>query len=362
MPDERIKDLAVHATEFASDDYIALDGTTNGTRNMTAANLLKLTAQNSLAGNLAPAYDNATGAVAGHLYMHEGKSWVCKENTSGDFDSSKFYELPVANVLPSKSVDEILTAESWIDGYGVVASSEQSFCPLGELWASQTQSATGYISLPSILDGKLSFLECVLAVRSLFGLCFYDSNKNVICGVPHPNQDYYGTKHRTVEIPVNAAFVRFSCTTTEKDNFFANVTSGIKLGVDDVNEKIGNQYKLINIASDVSFIDGKFVVVRSDVGPVGSVVDSTYQSATDFIKIQPPIMNGLLQYLNGVIPNSNIGGGLVFYDTDYNAICGVPEEAGSSIGVKENVVEIPNGAVYVRCTIPTAYKTDFLHI
>lgn len=49
MADKRIKDLTNTATDFASDDYIALDGTTNGSRKMKNDKLQQLVAQNSFA-------------------------------------------------------------------------------------------------------------------------------------------------------------------------------------------------------------------------------------------------------------------------------------------------------------------------
>lgn len=53
----RINALGNTVTDFASDDYIALDGATNGSRKMKNDSLLKVTAQNALAGNVAPAFD-----------------------------------------------------------------------------------------------------------------------------------------------------------------------------------------------------------------------------------------------------------------------------------------------------------------
>lgn len=39
MANTRIKDITTSATSTASDDYLALDGSTNGTRKITPANL-----------------------------------------------------------------------------------------------------------------------------------------------------------------------------------------------------------------------------------------------------------------------------------------------------------------------------------
>lgn len=72
----RINALGNTATDFASDDYIALDGTTNGSRKMANGMLLEKTAQNALAGNVAPAFDptrdNTNPYKAGEKVIYNG--------------------------------------------------------------------------------------------------------------------------------------------------------------------------------------------------------------------------------------------------------------------------------------------------
>lgn len=85
----RINALGNTATDFASDDYIAIDGTTNGSRKMKNDSLLKVTAQNALAGNVAPAFDptkpNDAGGYAyyaNEIVAYQGATYKFKVNHS----------------------------------------------------------------------------------------------------------------------------------------------------------------------------------------------------------------------------------------------------------------------------------------
>ena len=92
MADKRIKDLTNTAAEsdIASGNYFALDGSA-GTKKLNSTTLLTKTAQNALAGNVAPAFvPNETNAVAGMPYVYGGQLYVAKENYNGDWDTSKF--------------------------------------------------------------------------------------------------------------------------------------------------------------------------------------------------------------------------------------------------------------------------------
>lgn len=87
----RINALGNTATDFASDDYIAIDGATNASRKMKKDSLLKVTAQNALAGNVAPAFvPNETNAKAGMPYIYGGELYVAKEDYNGIWNASKF--------------------------------------------------------------------------------------------------------------------------------------------------------------------------------------------------------------------------------------------------------------------------------
>ena len=93
-----IHSLSDTATDFASDDYIALDGTTNGSRKMNKDDLLKVTAQNALAGNVAPAFNPTRTSEnpykAGDYVSYEGKTYIFKVDHYGAWNASDVYEKP----------------------------------------------------------------------------------------------------------------------------------------------------------------------------------------------------------------------------------------------------------------------------
>jgi hypothetical protein len=96
----RINALGNTATDFASDDYIALDGTTNGSRKMSKDDLLERTAQNALADNVAPEFvPNSTNAVANMPYIYGGMLYISKEDYNGVWNPSKFLSTNIASML-----------------------------------------------------------------------------------------------------------------------------------------------------------------------------------------------------------------------------------------------------------------------
>ena len=97
---KRIKDWAVSITSFRNGDVIPVDGP-NGTAKMGKDDLLKLTAQNALAGNVAPAFDHTKANDSdGFAYyineevIHNGKLYrFIANHTSGAWDPSQVKEI-----------------------------------------------------------------------------------------------------------------------------------------------------------------------------------------------------------------------------------------------------------------------------
>ena len=58
-----------------------------------------MTYAQNVAHSIAPEYNGTTGAVAGKFYMHEGSLHLCKTDTSGDWDASKFTAVKVGDEL-----------------------------------------------------------------------------------------------------------------------------------------------------------------------------------------------------------------------------------------------------------------------
>jgi len=96
-----ISRLATTVTSFASGDYFAVSNTTNGARKMSKDTLLELTAQNALAGNVAPAFvPNSTTTVAGLPYIYNGLLYVAKEAYQGPWDANKFEVSDIYDAIP----------------------------------------------------------------------------------------------------------------------------------------------------------------------------------------------------------------------------------------------------------------------
>lgn len=96
----RIKDLGNTATDFAIDDYIAIDGTTNGSRRLKNTILLELSAQNAIAGNIAPDFDdtrtNDNKYIAGKdIVSYKGKIYIFKNDHYGAWNGSDVVAIDV---------------------------------------------------------------------------------------------------------------------------------------------------------------------------------------------------------------------------------------------------------------------------
>lgn len=81
MAFKRIKDWATSITAFRTGDVIPVDGP-DGTAKMSKDDLLQLTAQNTLAGSVAPAFDEAVSYVPKTSVVAEGKAVTFVTNHS----------------------------------------------------------------------------------------------------------------------------------------------------------------------------------------------------------------------------------------------------------------------------------------
>jgi hypothetical protein len=105
-----IHSLTDTATEsdIASGNYFALDGSA-GTKKLNSTTLLTKTAQNALAGNVAPAFvPNETNAVAGMPYVYGGTLYVAKEAYQGPWNANKFVSLDIGYIIRTSGVVERL--------------------------------------------------------------------------------------------------------------------------------------------------------------------------------------------------------------------------------------------------------------
>lgn len=111
---KRFRQLTQTATDadFAEGNYFGVD-TPSVTKKVPVNLIAKQssvaalqTKMGNISASIAPEYNGTTGAVAGRLYMHEGSLYRCIENTIGDFDSSKFDEVPASDAFFDKGAQK----------------------------------------------------------------------------------------------------------------------------------------------------------------------------------------------------------------------------------------------------------------
>lgn len=119
----------------------------------------KTYAQN-VAHSIAPEYNGTTGAVADKLYMHEGSLYLCKENTSGDWNSSKFTAVKVCDEL--YKLYALQSRFTTNDGLNAV---------IKELYIDPNDIAT-------IQPQAITKCRVFNGYNGLYGLNFYDSSNS----------------------------------------------------------------------------------------------------------------------------------------------------------------------------------------
>lgn len=99
------------AGDFASDDFIGVDGATLGSRKMSKDTLLALTSQESVE-SIASEFSSANSYAVGDLVTYQGKLYKCTTAHSGNWNSSNFTATTVdaemsrkANLLGTTSTD-----------------------------------------------------------------------------------------------------------------------------------------------------------------------------------------------------------------------------------------------------------------
>lgn len=102
----RINALGNTATDFASDDYIAIDGTTNGSRKMKNDALLSVTNKNAIAGNISqefdPTRDSSNPYKAGESVLYtDGKVYTFRVDHYGAWVASDVYPFSADSFVKS---------------------------------------------------------------------------------------------------------------------------------------------------------------------------------------------------------------------------------------------------------------------
>jgi hypothetical protein len=208
----RINALGNTATDFASDDYIAIDGTTNGSRKMKNDSLLKLTAQNALAGNVAPAFDptkpNDAGGYAyykdeivaykGATYKfkvnHSSGAWNAAEVDSYTFsDVAKRFSVITNNDYALAVIDSNNVFLFGIHHDGSVSFQKGVPAPINRKFI---QVAESIELLRSQLDGKVDVVDGKSLITTLFAnsVSFVSNNDYVFAFLDASDKLVFGVR------------------------------------------------------------------------------------------------------------------------------------------------------------------------
>ena len=107
----RINALGNTATDFASDDYIAIDGTTNGSRKMAKSKLLELATNEAIVGNVAEIFDSSRDASNPYLVneftLYGGKLYRFDTNHYGAWNASHVHRVEVEEFLQCFSENSV---------------------------------------------------------------------------------------------------------------------------------------------------------------------------------------------------------------------------------------------------------------
>lgn len=340
----RAKDILPHKTAFSEGDGFYGDGDTSFF--MEADVLLKLTAQNALAGNVAPAFDSTRTSnnpyKAGESVAYEGKTYIFKVDHYGAWDDSAVTETDIATLVAAVKLYGALKSETLFN----MLNTEASGVALGKVIASDGSLGDGasYNTsdfIPVVGGSTLVSSDTVTYVA------FYDSERNII-GSRIVNQSSYS-------VPYNALYVRLSITTARwssmmlsydgclpnyyvdygkfifKDSLVAKVKSGNVQGFLD---KAQSDYFLFNLID----LDDGDVALGKYVSTNGALVDSSSYNTTGFIGVVPGVKfvcNKAIRFINFYDSSKNV----VSYDANVSA--------NSDIAIADNVT-------FVRFSLSTS--------
>lgn len=208
MADEneiRSKDLPSAATEadLVAGNYIALD--CDVTKKLEVPTLLNVTAQNALAGNVAPAFDpNVTNAIAGMLYVYGGELYMAREDYSGAWNASKFTSISIDNFLKNVKYDDVcFTFGNIVDVSDADVAIGKYLNRWGALNDTSSYNTTGFI--------KAHQSTTYYSVRKFYCILAYDKDKNILA---------YDDTHNATQFttPLKTEFIRFSIDTAFWDS------------------------------------------------------------------------------------------------------------------------------------------------
>ena len=249
-------------TSFANGDKFPVVNGSTATA-MEASTLLELTAQNALAGNVAPAFiPNETNAVAGMPYVYGGKLYTADEDYNGEWDATKFTARDIDSLY--NKIKTFLTGT--VSGRGNRADFEQSGYIANDGTVSSTSSwlTFGYVGEFSgvILKGYSNLANPAIA--------FYSSETpstgSLIATVKYQSILTDDPQYFFVKVPEGTKYI-LVCTRTA-------TSTNHEIGVCEIPEKY-----LGRLLSAVDFLD----LLKSRTIDDADSSDNYYYNGTTFV-------------------------------------------------------------------------------
>ena len=213
--------LLDEATEFSADAGVLVDSGTAGPKFMEASKLLELTAQNALAGNVAPEFipssePNPTTTIAGYPYIYNGSLYVAKEDGyQGAWDGSKFDSVNLPDVFLQKNFADVERNKFVGSGNPILVKSTLGY----KVVADGTEAVDNNYKLNTYdVDGLESVIIEVRIGESAY-VGFYDNTDTLLVAYQGNSSAGINFK-RTLDVPVGAVTMKVSIGIATTDYYF----------------------------------------------------------------------------------------------------------------------------------------------
>ncbi len=350
---KRIKDWATSITAFRTGDVIPVDGSV-GTAKMSKDNLLRVTAENALAGNVAPAFDptkpNGSDGYAyhngdpivylGHLYRFTA------DKTTGAWDDSK---------VKAVDLDEfILQAEALTN---LENNSSNPFrAKIATIALAQTEVKAGFIhrvngvftegtfdpaaycAVFEISGGEFLNFSTTLHYNIYCGqYAFYDINMNPLTADPIDVVAGASVQYANIKAPLCAKYLFVACNSST-----AVVTC---------TKNLYGEYK----ASDISEGNIHLGLKEFKLGFINRTNGSWNSQSTTYGCNVFEVVGGVEVTIKSNIPANIYCGRYAFYDENMNALTADPID-GSNVqtDISYSGVVAPAGAKYLYVSATNA--------
>ena len=297
MANKRISQLTNTITAFRTGDYIAVDGT--DTAKMAKDDLLRETAENALAGNVAKKFNTADDFGAGENVIYNGSEYVIiKDHTAGSWASSDAYKTSDRNI--SELGKGQLFLKKSLDGNEVIVPSLTKYYVINDL----AQKVSLSQNFGSTTDIELH------AGKSIYVYCACNRYVSAIA------EDLGGDTYQVLAIPpvtqtdVKPALFKYKNETSSSKNIIISaslrydwaytiVEDGVD--IDELNRDVDNIECFMQLSSsDVALVKN----AGSYINQYGVVSSDAYHYMTDPISL-------------------SAGGAITFYARGTNTIVSV---------------------------------------